>query len=138
MTIKIDICFKKLMVKNLQERYVFVVKIVSFFSFIFFTIRCFFFLLATWVIEWKIIKIKKSWINYFYALVLINLRKLYRKITLKITIFCFKFYSLNIFRSFWCADVKNNFFKIKKYYFNVFWNEKHFEKQPLSHSQNFF
>jgi uncharacterized membrane protein YobD (UPF0266 family) len=23
----------------------------------------------------------------------------------------------------------------KKYYFNVFWNEKHFEKQPLPHSQ---
>jgi hypothetical protein len=43
--------------------------------------------------------------------------------------FAFNQYIFNVFRLFWCVDVKNNFFKIKKYYFNVFWNEKYFEKQ---------
>jgi hypothetical protein len=29
-------------------------------------------------------------------------------------------FKINIFISFLCVDIKNNFFKIKKYYFNVF------------------
>jgi len=50
----------------------------------------------------------------------------------KIEIFiCFKL----VFQIFWCADVKNDFFKIKKYYFDAFLSEKHFEKQPQPHSQ---
>jgi len=39
------------------------------------------------------------------------------------------------FLSFWYADIKNIFFKNKKYYFDTFSNKKHFEKQPLPHSQ---
>jgi hypothetical protein len=35
-----------------------------------------------------------------------------------------------MFVLFWCADLKNNFLKIKKQLFNVFQHEKHFEKQP--------
>ena len=40
-----------------------------------------------------------------------------------------------MFRSFWCADVKNNFKKIKKHHLNVFRHEKHFEKLQQPHSQ---
>jgi len=47
----------------------------------------------------------------------------------------FKFFFLKIiffvyFESFWCVDLKNNFFKNKKHHFDAFQNEKHFEKQP--------
>jgi hypothetical protein len=38
----------------------------------------------------------------------------------------------DVFRLFWCVDVKNNSFKkFKKYYFDVFLNVKYFKKQPL-------
>jgi uncharacterized membrane protein YobD (UPF0266 family) len=30
-------------------------------------------------------------------------------------------------------DIKNNFFKNKKYYFNIFFNKKYFKKQSLIH-----
>jgi hypothetical protein len=53
--------------------------------------------------------------------------------------FLFYFFTLNqyifyIFRLFWHTNVKNKFLKIKKQYFIVFWNEKHFKKQLLPHS----
>jgi len=47
---------------------------------------------------------------------------------LKINIFLY-------FKSFWCADFKNNFLKNKKNYFNAFRYKKHFEKQPQPFSQ---
>jgi hypothetical protein len=47
--------------------------------------------------------------------------------------FCFKLIFFGVFRSFWCADVKNNLKKTKKHYVNVFPSEKHFEKQPQPH-----
>ena len=33
------------------------------------------------------------------------------------------------------SDLKNNFKKIKKYHFDTFQHEKHFEKQLQPHSQ---
>ena len=39
------------------------------------------------------------------------------------------------FESFWCANVKNNFLKIKKHHWHAFRHEKLFEKQPLPHCQ---
>jgi len=40
------------------------------------------------------------------------------------------------FGSLWCTDLKNNFLKIKKLFWCIwFRHEKHFEKQPQPHSQ---
>jgi hypothetical protein len=50
---------------------------------------------------------------------------IYKKIKFKFILFKINFY---VFKSFWCADVKNNFLKIKKkYYFDIFPSKKHFE-----------
>ena len=40
-----------------------------------------------------------------------------------------KKYFFYVFRSFWCADIKNNFY-FKKY-FNIFLNKKYFKPQSL-------
>jgi len=45
------------------------------------------------------------------------------------------FYHFKLVR---CANIKNNFFKIKKNYFNTFLDKKHFEKQLLSYFQTPF
>ena len=50
----------------------------------------------------------------------------------------FKWIYLNIFILFCCADFKNNFLKIKKYYFDIFRYDKHFEKLPQLHSHTQF
>jgi hypothetical protein len=39
-----------------------------------------------------------------------------------------------IFIIFLYFNVKNNFLKIKKYYFNLFLNKNHFESQPLPYN----
>jgi hypothetical protein len=56
----------------------------------------------------------------------------------KLRIFLFKINFFYAFRLFWYADIKDYFLKIKKHYFNVFFDEKHFEKQPLLDSQTLF
>jgi len=35
------------------------------------------------------------------------------------------------FGSFWYADIKNKYLKIKKYYFNIFFNKKYFKNKLL-------
>lgn len=47
------------------------------------------------------------------------------------------FWSSNniLYRYFWIVLVKNDFLKIKKYYFNVFPSEKHFGNKPPSYFQ---
>jgi hypothetical protein len=51
------------------------------------------------------------------------------------TVFLKKLIFLVCFGSFWRADLKNNFLKIKKYYFDTFRHKKLFKKQQQSHSQ---
>jgi hypothetical protein len=41
---------------------------------------------------------------------------------------------LYIFTSFWYVNIKNIFFKIKKYYFNIFLSKTYFKKQWILHS----
>jgi hypothetical protein len=47
--------------------------------------------------------------------------------------FIFFLFKINIFfyifKLFWCVDIRNNFLKIKKYYFNIFFNKKYFKNQ---------
>jgi hypothetical protein len=45
------------------------------------------------------------------------------------------YFFLIFFGSFWCASVKNNFFKIIVFYIDSFLSKKHFEKQLLPHFQ---
>jgi hypothetical protein len=45
--------------------------------------------------------------------------------------FSLEFICFYVFRLFWCIDIKNSFFKIKKNYFDALPSKKHFEKQPL-------
>jgi hypothetical protein len=49
-------------------------------------------------------------------------------------IFLLEIKFLYIFKSFWCADIKNNFLKIKKKYFDAFLNKKYFKPLQLPQS----
>jgi hypothetical protein len=51
-----------------------------------------------------------------------------------IIIFLFFLLKINFFLYFG-FDFKNNFLKIKNYYFNIYQHKKHFEKQLHSHFQ---
>jgi hypothetical protein len=46
-------------------------------------------------------------------------------------------YIFYIFRSFLCADIKNDFLKKYIYYFDIFLNEKYFKLQSLSQPQTY-
>ena len=46
----------------------------------------------------------------------------------KLNFIYFSLLKINIFKLFWCPNIKNNFLKIKKYYFNIFLNKKYFKK----------
>jgi hypothetical protein len=81
----------------------------------------------------EILLIAKSWfsvLSVYFCIWKVFLKKI------KIFYF-FKLIFLCVFKLFWCADIKNNFLKNKKNYFNTFLSEKHFKKQPQPHSQTY-
>jgi len=53
----------------------------------------------------------------------------------RLDLFLLKIIFIYIFRSFSYTIIKNNFKKIKKYYFNIFLIEKYFMPQSQSQSQ---
>jgi hypothetical protein len=54
---------------------------------------------------------------------------------LKKIIFLLQINVFNVFRLFWCADIKNKLKKLKNIYFNVFLSKKHSEKSLLPQCQ---